>query len=164
MAVARASEPVDITFQLDGTNYLATLTRGQIVHEGFHKALPADATIGHRLTFATPDGKLQAGQFVGVSLIREHRSNAAVVPEDSIIAYAGKTYLYVVANGHASRRDVVLGVRLPEVVEVTSGLKPGETIVTRGQHRLSDGVKVEQQKAPTDAAPPPPAMDGDERN
>jgi catechol 2,3-dioxygenase-like lactoylglutathione lyase family enzyme len=66
MAVARASAPVDIVFQLDGTNYQATLTRGQIVHEGFHKALPADVTAGHRLTFATPSGEeVFADNFIG---------------------------------------------------------------------------------------------------
>ncbi len=66
MAVARASEPVDIVFQLEGKNFQATLTRGQIVHEGFHKALPADVTVGHRLTFATPNGEeVFADNFIG---------------------------------------------------------------------------------------------------
>jgi len=102
-----------------------------------------------------PDAKLKAGQFVAVSLIRERRSGAVIVPEDAVIPYAGKTYLYVVVNGRASRRDIVLGTRLPGVVEVTSGLKVGEMIVTRGQHRLAEGALVEQQKAPAEAAPPP---------
>jgi RND family efflux transporter MFP subunit len=114
-----------------------------------------------------PGEKLKAGQFVAVSLIRERRSSAVVVPEDAVIPYAGKTYVYVVVDGHASRRDVVLGQRLPEVVEVTSGLKAGETIVTRGQHRLAEGAKVEQQKAPADVAPAPRlpgSAAGDQRN
>jgi len=102
-----------------------------------------------------PDARLKAGQFVAVSLIRERRSGAVIVPEDAVIPYAGKTYLYVVVNGRASRRDIVLGTRLPGVVEVTSGLKAGEMIVTRGQHRLAEGALVEQQKAPAEAAPPP---------
>ena len=102
-----------------------------------------------------PGEKMKAGQFVGVTLIREHRSDAVVVPEDAVIPYSGKTFVYVVADNHVTRREVVLGVRLPEVVEVTAGLTAGDTIVTRGQHRLADGAKVEQQQSPTDAAPPP---------
>jgi hypothetical protein len=37
---------------------------------------------------------------------------------------------------------------------VTSGLTAGETIVTRGQHRLSDGTRVEQQQGAKDEAAP----------
>jgi hypothetical protein len=40
---------------------------------------------------------------------------------------------------------------------VTAGLKAGETIVTRGQHRLADGAVVEQQQSsPVREVPPPP--------
>jgi membrane fusion protein (multidrug efflux system) len=92
------------------------------------------------------DEKLKAGQFVGITLVREHRANAVVVPEDAVIPYAGKTYVYVVTDGRASRREIVLGERLPEVVEVKSGLKSGEVIVTRGQHRVGEGDVVEQQR------------------
>jgi membrane fusion protein (multidrug efflux system) len=104
-----------------------------------------------------PEGRLKAGQFVGITLVREHREDAVVVPEDAVIPYAGKTFVFVVADGRASRREITLGERLPEVVEVTSGLEPGETIVTRGQHRLADGAVVEQQQgSPVRDAPPPP--------
>jgi membrane fusion protein, multidrug efflux system len=103
------------------------------------------------------DGKLQAGQFVGITLVREHRENAVVVPEDAVIPYAGKTFLFVVEGDRASRREIVLGERLPEVVEVVSGLKAGETIVTRGQHRLTEGVRVEQHQGAPAASRDTPA-------
>jgi RND family efflux transporter MFP subunit len=103
------------------------------------------------------DGRIKAGQFVGITLVREHREDAVVVPEDAVIPYAGKTFLFVVEDGRAVRREIALGERLPEVVEVRSGLKAGETIVTRGQHRLTDGSAVEQQQgSPARAVPPPP--------
>jgi membrane fusion protein (multidrug efflux system) len=102
------------------------------------------------------DGRLKAGQFVGITLVREHREDAVVVPEDAVIPYAGKTFLFVVSDGRASRREITLGERLPEVVEVTAGLKAGETIVTRGQHRLADGAVVEQQQGTGAREVPPP--------
>lgn len=101
-----------------------------------------------------PDEKIKAGQFVAVSLVRERRPGAVVVPEDAVLPQAGKAFVFVVKDGAASRREIVLGERLPEMVEVTSGLSAGETIVTRGQHRLSEGAKVAQQQGPKDAAPP----------
>lgn len=97
-----------------------------------------------------PEGRIQAGQFVGVSLVRERRRDAIVVPEDAVVPYSGKTWVYVVRDGRASRQEVTLGTRLPEVVEITSGLSPGDVIVTRGQHRLGEGAKVKAQNAGAD--------------
>lgn len=94
-----------------------------------------------------PEGTIQAGQFVTVSLVRENRPKAVVVPEEAVIPFGGKTYLYVVTNDQAVRREVELGVRLPEVVEIRSGLSGGETIVIRGQHRLGESAKVKQRDA-----------------
>jgi catechol 2,3-dioxygenase-like lactoylglutathione lyase family enzyme len=66
MAVSRPTEPIDVTFKLQGTDYRATLTRGDIVHVGIHKALPAELTVGHRLTFATANGhEVFADNFLG---------------------------------------------------------------------------------------------------
>lgn len=66
MAVARPTEPIDVVFRLNGAEYRATLTRGDIVHVGIHRALPAEVTVGHRLTFATADGReVFADNFLG---------------------------------------------------------------------------------------------------
>jgi len=52
---------------------------------------------------------------------------------------------------------VALGVRLPGLVEVRSGVAAGDTIVTRGQHRLSEGSRVELRGASAGAPEPAPA-------
>jgi catechol 2,3-dioxygenase-like lactoylglutathione lyase family enzyme len=66
MAVSRPSEAIELTFKLRGNDYRTTLKRGDIVHVGIHKALPAELTVGHRLTFATPDGhEVFADNFLG---------------------------------------------------------------------------------------------------
>lgn len=56
MAVTNGKQPVAVTFLVGGDRYSATLRREQIVHEAFHAALPAELTVGHRLTFRTPAG------------------------------------------------------------------------------------------------------------
>lgn len=89
-----------------------------------------------------PDDKLRSGQFVQVSLVRDVHKNAMMVPEDAVMAVSGKTYIFVVQDGKALRREVTLGVRRPQIVEVTGGIGPTDTIVVRGQHRLTDGAAV----------------------
>lgn len=66
MAVARPSEPIELLFVLGESTFRATLTRGQIVHEGIHKALPQELTVGRRLTFKTENGdEVFADNFLG---------------------------------------------------------------------------------------------------
>lgn len=56
MAVHNADEIVQITFLVGDCTYSAPVRRGQIVHEAFQAALPAETTVGHRLTFRSPAG------------------------------------------------------------------------------------------------------------
>src|SRR5690606_6968459 len=47
--------------------YITTAKRGQIIDEAFPLALPEGLTVGHRLTFAAPNGdEVFADNFVGV--------------------------------------------------------------------------------------------------
>jgi hypothetical protein len=66
MAIVRPDEPVDVRFLHGEHTYVTTSRRGAIVHDAFHHALPASLTVGHRLTFAAPDGsEIFADNFVG---------------------------------------------------------------------------------------------------
>ncbi len=57
---------VEVQFLVDGTSYATQMRPAQILHEAFHAALPAEMTVGHRLTFATESGdELFADNFVG---------------------------------------------------------------------------------------------------
>jgi RND family efflux transporter MFP subunit len=69
-----------------------------------------------------------------------------VVPASSVLLQEGTNdrYIFVVENGVASRRLVKLGQRFDDRFQITGGeLKVGESLVTDGQARLSNGQKVE---------------------
>lgn len=66
MAVKNPGNPIEVTFAVGSHRYFATLRRGQIVHEAFHAALPAEMTAGHRMTFQTDAGvAIFADNFLG---------------------------------------------------------------------------------------------------
>ena len=50
--------------------------------------------------------------------------------------------VYVVTDGVAKLVPVTLGTRQPGMVEVVTGLKAGDEVVTAGQLKLHDGAKV----------------------
>lgn len=66
MAIVQPDRHVEVRFRHGDTTYSTTSRRGAIIHEAFHHALPADITVGHRLTFAAVDGsEVFADNFVG---------------------------------------------------------------------------------------------------
>ena len=96
-----------------------------------------------------------------MTLAGERREQALVVPEGAIQASERGFVTYVVENGTAKLRPIQQGLRTGTgVVEILSGLKPGETVVTEGSDRLADGIPVEvvtgtePRAAGTEPAPP----------
>ena len=138
--------------------YASRLQRGQIVH--FRVAALAGQEFQGTVDFVdpvvqlpartilikalVPNGRrqLQPGMFVEAKLATEVRPSATVVPEDAIVPLQGASYVWVVVDGKAARRQVGLGVRSPGFVEIKSGVDPGEQVVVGGQERLAEGIPV----------------------
>jgi class 3 adenylate cyclase len=73
-----------------------------------------------------------------------------------VILLSGAALAWVVKDGKAERRDVVLGVRSPGWVEVRTGVAAGELVVVGGQERLGPGAPVmatEVQRGDSTTAP-----------
>ncbi len=86
--------------------------------------------------------ELQAGMFIEARLATAVRADAVVIPEDAVLPLQGASYVWVVKDGKATRRQVELGVRSPGFVEARSGVEAGEQVVVAGQERLSEGAPV----------------------
>ena len=121
-------------------------------------------TITVKALVPNPRRQLQPGMFIDLRLAAEVRPNAVLVPEEAILPIQGSTFVWVVREGKASRRQVGVGVRIPGFTEVTSGVDAGDTVVVGGQERLQDGMPVQGKPAerepgpkPAEGAAPPPA-------
>ncbi|MGH7508884.1 MAG: efflux RND transporter periplasmic adaptor subunit [Gemmatimonadales bacterium] len=102
-------------------------------------------TITVKARVPNPRGELQAGMFIEARLATAVRPNAVVIPEDAVLPLQGKNFVWVVAGGKATRRQIELGVRTPGFVEVKSGVEPAEQVVVGGQERLAEGAPVQAQ-------------------
>lgn len=94
---------------------------------------------------------LPAGMFMRLSLALGERE-AVVVTEEAIGVQGSDAFLFVVEDGKASRRRIVIGLRRDGMVEVKSGVAAGEPVISRGIQSLRDGIRVELQGGP-DPAP-----------
>ncbi|GAB1111436.1 MAG: efflux RND transporter periplasmic adaptor subunit [Shewanella algae] len=105
-----------------------------------------EATSGtFKVTLSIPnqDASLKAGMFTRVELRYDTHDNVIVVPYNAVINQDDRKALYVIEEGKAQRREVKLGYRQDDKVEITEGISPGEQVVVRGQHNLKDQSLVE---------------------
>ncbi len=109
-----------------------------------------------RAELPNPDLLLPAGMFMQLAVELERR-DAVTIPEEAVIVEGDQAYVFLIANGKAARREVVLGLREPGIVEVTHGLENGDLVITRGIQRVREGSPVDA----SEMSPPATASTGD---
>jgi membrane fusion protein (multidrug efflux system) len=85
---------------------------------------------------------LRPGMFARVGLITRDEKNALVIPEQAIVPQGEEQYVFRVVDGKAVRAKVEVGARRDAKVEIVKGLAPTDTVVTAGQLKLRDGMRV----------------------
>lgn len=120
----------------------------------------ATGTVRVTLEVETKD-RLRPGMFARVFVQTETRTDAMVVPRSALSLESIGDTVYVAEGETASRRDVELGFKEGDSVEVLSGVSEGERIVVVGQDGLSDGTPIQILSGLSDSksAEPPSASD-----
>lgn len=88
-------------------------------------------------------GLLQPGMFGRIKIDYDQRASALVIPRNALLDDENDPAVYVVRNGKATRAAVKLGYFDGEWVEVRSGLKLGDRVVTAGKVALREGTEVQ---------------------
>jgi len=85
-------------------------------------------------------GSIQRGQTVQAKLILGDPSRAVLVPNGAFFNDTGGNWVFVVDSGgkSASKRQVRLGRKNSDFIEVLGGLKPGERVITSSYNGLTD--------------------------
>jgi RND family efflux transporter MFP subunit len=100
------------------------------------------ARVDVTFAFDMPTG-LAPGTEVALEIDAEQRSNVPLVPAIAVLRDdPNQPFVIVAAGGVAERRPVVIGLVDAENIEILSGLKSGELIVTQGHSALRDGTPI----------------------
>jgi membrane fusion protein, heavy metal efflux system len=91
-------------------------------------------TIAARIQVANPEHRLKPGMFAHSEIEPSQEGREALVAPDQAIYQVGKRRIVFVAEGdnRFQVRDVVIGRPDKDAVEVLSGLREGEQVVTQG--------------------------------
>jgi multidrug efflux system membrane fusion protein len=140
-------------YDSDNTALLATGTLYAISNQ----MATNTGTVTLRATFANDDEKLFPNEFVNVTLLVDTLHQAVLVPTPAVQSGAPGDYVYLVnADQTVSVHKVTRGPSDGKNTVIASGLAAGQTVVTDGMDRLSDGAKIRvaaPKPAPGAAAP-----------
>ena len=89
-----------------------------------------------------PDGRLKPGAFARVQITTDRVEHAITIPFAAVQSRYGTNRVFVVQNGQLAAKEIVLGDRLGDRVEVAHGLDAGATIVASDVETLADSMKV----------------------
>lgn len=104
-------------------------------------------TIKLKAIFQNNDSALFPNQFVNIRMLLHTLRSATVVPSAAIQRGSNGNFVYVVkGNKTIALRLVTIGPVEGELTTLTSGIKPGETVVIDGIDKLREGSKVEPVK------------------
>ena len=105
---------------------------------------PATRTFTAEVVVNNSKRELRPGMFARVT-VNFGVNNNVVIPDIAVVKQqgSGERFVYVLnEDGTVSYQKVVLGRRMGAEYEVLEGISDGATVVTGGQIRLKDGVKV----------------------
>jgi membrane fusion protein, multidrug efflux system len=157
---ALAKGPVKaIALSADGKTELDTGTLAAIDNQ----ANTTSGTITLKAIFPNPDRKLWPGMFVNVRVVTQVQDSGLTVPLDAIQQGPQGQFIFVVGPDHkVAMQPVSVRETLNGTALIDKGLSAGETVVVRGQYRLTPGtvVSLADPNNPSAVANPTPASAG----
>ncbi|MGH9658114.1 MAG: efflux RND transporter periplasmic adaptor subunit, partial [Bryobacteraceae bacterium] len=91
---------------------------------------------------ANPDGSLKPGSYAKATIRTDKIDSIKLVPVRSIHYVFGSNKAFVVKNDQIEAREVKLGDRFGNDVEIVEGVALEEQVATTQVARLDTGVKV----------------------
>lgn len=97
------------------------------------------------VTLSNPHHELKPGMFAEISIVIASSKGVMVVAKEGILEdlSAGSSFVFVIEDGKAVKREIKTGISQGGLVEVKSGLSFGEKVIVVGHHYLKGGEKVE---------------------
>ena len=95
-----------------------------------------------------PPNTIHVGQAIDMKVELGGASQAVIVANGPFYQDTGGNWAFVVApdGSHAERRNIRLGRRNPDYVEVVDGLKPGERVIVSGYEGFQKMDRIEFEK------------------
>ena len=136
---AFAQRPLQVDAQRSDTD--AVLDRGKLTVVD-NQVDPTTGTVKLRAEFPNDKLQLWPGQFANIRLLINTLQQVVTIPTGAVQRGPNGTFVYVIKDGVASMRPIVVQRQDEQRTVVKSGVAAPEQVVTTGFARLTDGAKV----------------------
>lgn len=132
----KSGQVVSFAVNQDDDRHTATIYAAEPALNQSSRALLVRASIQN------PEGELIAGSFADIDVVLDSIPNALMVPTEAIVPKLDEQIVYRIKNGKAEEVKVKTGVRHPDVIQVSGGVMPGDTIMLTGLLQVRKGMPV----------------------
>jgi len=110
---------------------------------------PGSTTVEIWVEVVKPDARLKPGMTVQLSMVAKTVKDALVVPASAVFKNAdGADYVMVAGSDeHAHQKNVKVGVRNGDRVQIVSGLDAAEKVIVSSGYGLPDKTQIKLQEA-----------------
>ncbi|MGI5912542.1 MAG: efflux RND transporter periplasmic adaptor subunit [Syntrophomonadaceae bacterium] len=96
-----------------------------------------------KVVLDNPDSKIKSGMFAEVIISTLNKQDVLCVPLSAVIPRSGRETIYTVDKDNRAREiDVKTGLRDNSYVEIMSGVKAGDKVITKGNTLVNEGTLV----------------------
>ncbi len=102
-----------------------------------------------RIQVVNAGAKLKAGMFAQGQILTGVNANALVIPAAAVYRddrSAKSSYVFVLEDGKACRRDIRIGHERDSQLEVVEGLRAGEQVIAEQNIEIAEGVRIQPRK------------------
>ena len=145
----RAGDTIFITPTSGGTTFSARIAAVDPVVDPVTRLASVFANVGAA-------SEIASGEPLKGEILISTRSGVLTIPQTALLDDAGQRYVFTVDQGKAKRVDVVTGAIDAGRVEIVSGLKRADQVITAGVAGVSDGVSLTIEKPGAKAGMKPP--------
>ncbi|OFY68503.1 MAG: efflux transporter periplasmic adaptor subunit [Bacteroidetes bacterium RBG_13_42_15] len=127
-----------VTFKMDGSNNIYKAN----VYAIDPKIELNTRSIVIRALYPNKNEELKSGRYAAVALQLAQIDNAIAIPTEALVPEMEGEMVYVYRKGRASVVRVNTGLRTESLIQITSGLKFGDTLLTSGILQLRESLPV----------------------
>ncbi len=120
----------------NNNTYVGRVTEVSLAADPFKQAFYAE------IEFNNPRGELRSGVTVDVKIVIYENSKAIMIPRNLVMQDEKGKYVFLEKDGTAEQRYISNGMESGAFFEVSSGLNPGDNLISHGSAQLVSGRKV----------------------
>ncbi len=127
-----------LTFKIDGRDQIFNAE----VYAIDPKADEAMHSIVLRAMYPNKKEEIKSGRYAEITLRMSHIENAISIPTEALIPEMEGEKVYIYNGGKAKSIKVVTGLRTESMIQITEGLKFGDTLITSGIMQLRQNLPI----------------------